>query len=440
MCDASAQAASIGKHKLLPKSIEFHARLGALSDDKSSTPNIVLRHASAKSASCDWESIELCAVLAPETSHDAFRTSYDNTAVLIDDVSGLDAKTTHKRIISYATTQFIRQHRVFAFSLLICGVHARFIRWDHAGAIVTKHFNYHEEPRILAEFIWRFGQLSSVQRGCDSSATLADSKERELLKAHILAHTSDPTKRKSPKMGLSCDSTYPCFKIVVIGSDNVARQLIVQRPISSPSSPAGRCTRGYIALDVASGELVFLKDYWRPRDSTRPSEAEIYSALNDASVPHLPHVRMAGDVPDDAACIQSTTTEHWKQLEGVLRFDVRAMRGYRHHRVVQDVAYPLSSVQDSKELASAVRNVIQCKHLSSASSRMLIRSCDSGMLIAYDHGWMHRDVSSGNMMLDKDGHGILNDWDHCIRVDPEKPDEKGRTVSQSCLSLLSAAS
>lgn len=146
-------------------------------------------------------------------SHDAFKTSYDNSSTHLDNVSSSAAKETQEGIISYAITQFTRQHRTFMFSLLICGSHACFIRWDRAGAIVTKHFDYHQQPRFLAEFLWRFGQLSPMQRGHDPTACLASAEEREQLKTAVMTHISDPTKRKAPKMEDTLDSNYPCYKM-----------------------------------------------------------------------------------------------------------------------------------------------------------------------------------------------------------------------------------
>ena len=42
---------------------------------------------------------------------------------------------------------------------------------------------------------------------------------------------------------------------------------------------------------------------------------------------------------------------------------------------------------------------------------------------------MHRDISSSNIMLDADGYGIMNDWDHCIHLHPDDVGMSRRTVS-----------
>ena len=42
---------------------------------------------------------------------------------------------------------------------------------------------------------------------------------------------------------------------------------------------------------------------------------------------------------------------------------------------------------------------------------------------------LHRDVSGGNILIDKDGNGMLIDWDMCKRTDSKKkPRRPWRTV------------
>ena len=52
----------------------------------------------------------------------------------------------------------------------------------------------------------------------------------------------------------------------------------------------------------------------------------------------------------------------------------------------------------------------------------------AGILSAYETHWMHRDISISNIMLDEDGNGVVNDWDHAVPLDPERPEIDQRTV------------
>lgn len=44
-------------------------------------------------------------------------------------------------------------------------------------------------------------------------------------------------------------------------------------------------------------------------------------------------------------------------------------------------------------------------------------------------GVLHRDVSVGNIMIDEEGRGILNDWDHAMNVRNSKKRHPSRTVT-----------
>ena len=43
--------------------------------------------------------------------------------------------------------------------------------------------------------------------------------------------------------------------------------------------------------------------------------------------------------------------------------------------------------------------------------------------------YLHRDVSTGNVMIDQNGRGILNDWDHSVKVPRSGNRHAYRTVS-----------
>ncbi|KAF9470847.1 hypothetical protein BDN70DRAFT_888702 [Pholiota conissans] len=88
----------------------------------------------------------------------------------------------------YATEICARQHRNFLFSIFVTPTHARFLRWDRAGVIISESFNYREEPEILCDFFWRFGHMSHEQRGGDTSVEWATKGEEELFKRAIKDH------------------------------------------------------------------------------------------------------------------------------------------------------------------------------------------------------------------------------------------------------------
>ncbi|TCD65442.1 hypothetical protein EIP91_002698 [Steccherinum ochraceum] len=385
--------------KLLPKSFELKDTSATGEESTGLKPDGSVVRLTVFS-SWRFEAVEIIVEFKRAEFLDAFRKDWENTKDYLASLS-TSSDDTLGQLASYAAAQLARQHRAFIFIVLICGDHARIIRFDRAGAIVTRHFDYRKQPALLAEFFWRYGQQSPVDRGFDPTVQEATNDEKAKLKQAVEAYAVDRYSRRVPGTHDVYDSTFPCYKISVttFGSDDT-RDYIVRKPFSIPLSPIGRCTRGYIALDLASKELVFLKDYWRFLDDARPPEAEIYKDLLDSHVPCLPDVLAAGDVPNDHGSFQTTLTHEWAAKDGMCL--CKQIKVYRHHRVVQRIAFPLTTVSNSRQLASAIRNVME------------------SIIVSYEAGWHHRDLTPGNIMLDKKAKGVLNDWDHGIKVDPDR--------------------
>lgn len=53
-----------------------------------------------------------------------------------------------------------------------------------------------------------------------------------------------------------------------------------------------------------------------------------------------------------------------------------------------------------------VRNLVRCAHLVCSYSVLAVDGANERA------GILHRDISYRNIMLDSDGRGVLNDWDH----------------------------
>ena len=65
----------------------------------------------------------------------------------------------------FAGEIFGTQSRLHIFSVAICGPKARFIRWDRAGAVVSRNFDYIQSPDILTSFFWRCFHATDLERG-----------------------------------------------------------------------------------------------------------------------------------------------------------------------------------------------------------------------------------------------------------------------------------
>ena len=82
------------------------------------------------------------------------------------------------------------------------------------------------------------------------------------------------------------------------------------------------------------------------------SEAEVYEILKDLQTPHIPKTLRSGDVCTKDGSVHCTQTDAFASLA------TARIRRQILHRVVQDLALPLYTVESSLELVKAIRNVL----------------------------------------------------------------------------------
>ncbi|CAL1708930.1 unnamed protein product [Somion occarium] len=341
----------------------------------------------------------------------------------IEKMEGQSAST-RGQLISYAAALLSRQHRTFAFSIVVCGQYARFLRWDRAGCIVSDKFDYVEEPDILLEFFWCYARLTREERGFDPTVVPASAAEAKLLSDALSQYIKESQPRNVSYLQPKPDSTYPISKMQLRLS-NGTRELIIGKPFWDADSPCGRATRAYAAYDMVEKKVVFAKDSWRDEDKDILSEAVIYDTLKKSNVPFLPEVIAAGDVYVKAKkkkAYQRTLTRNWSVRGGkavIWRLPCAELRTLVHCRVIQELAYPITSVLSSKEAVQAIRDALEA------------------IKVAYHDGKiLHRDISTGNIMISKSGRGVLNDWDHALEVILRNTPQAYRTGTWQFISIL----
>ena len=311
----------------------------------------------------DFGNMELYGEAKAGKAGDAFFDSDGSeTMNTLEKVTGQSAET-RGQIISYAAKLQSFQHRCSSYSFLICGQYARFFRWDRSGCVVSALFNFHEQPEILASFFWCYAHLSDKERGYDPTAKRASLEEIKYLSDATKKFIKDSRPRDVSFMLPKEEPSYPypVFKIRVQAEDG-AHNLIVKKPFLDVDSPCGRATRAYAAFDMKTRKLVFLKDSWRTEDNDYASEAAIYKELIQRGVPFLPIVLAAGDVVDkDTGEKQVTFTQVWSDdsKKPDWRLPCDGLRTLVHHRVIQELAYPLTSARSSKEAVQAVRDAVE---------------------------------------------------------------------------------
>ncbi|KAI0069547.1 hypothetical protein K474DRAFT_1560056, partial [Panus rudis PR-1116 ss-1] len=295
----------------------------------------------------------------------------------------------------------------------------RFLRFDNSGVVVSVEINYVENPRVLAEFFWRYSHMSKAERGFDPCVVPATESERKLLTTAVsqyLRHVNAGLAYQLPKMRTTLATDYPAYKVT-----GVAANYIIRKPFTDSRSAFGRGTCGYVALaldsntasadrDYLAKKLVFLKDAWCLSYPTMDKEALIYDVLQEKGVPHLRVVHHAGDVYSDFKADkvpQMTVTQTWANTEQHRWKRTNAILStYVYHRTVQHLAFPLETISNAKQLVQVVRDALD----SLISAFLKIRR-------------LHRDISTNNIMMQpsEDGEelrGILNDWD----VSTQEPD------------------
>ncbi|GJE92091.1 hypothetical protein PsYK624_082440 [Phanerochaete sordida] len=334
-----------------------------------------------------------------------------------DSCEGLTAEGRQFRysLISHARTQFTCQHRAHFFQLLIFGPFARFVRWDRSGTIVSQRFNYTSDPALLSEFLWRLSRMNDAQQGWDTTVRRASRAEAALLKESVQTFLDD-MKAGSTKEGtfarkllraeriLDDTGIYPVWKIHAVNPDTgISSDLIVNRPLVAHPSLCGRATRAFIAYDLQQQRLVFTKDSWRDTDHGLQPEFDIYRELHAHGVPHVLSALYGGDVVSTAGELHVTQAQMYYIDEDGQRIISDDVVRRVHHRIAQDIAYPLATVRDERELVQALHDAL------------------CAIDAAYSAGMLHRDISYKNIMLTADGRGVLNDWDHAGSLDTPAP-------------------
>ena len=97
--------------------------------------------------------------------HNTGRVTLNNTA------AGINACA---QITTYAAELQRRQHRTFVYTACVVRNLVWLMRWDRAGAVVARAFDYLEHPQYFFKFIYRIARASPEAQGYDTSATLVD--------------------------------------------------------------------------------------------------------------------------------------------------------------------------------------------------------------------------------------------------------------------------
>ena len=326
--------------------------------------------------------MELFVELKHDTQCDPFR---DLTNGEMEEQDTINGDNTRGQCLLYAANQLAYQHRLFAFSLIVCGKKARFIRWDREGVVVSATVDCSQRHDLVIEFLQRFNQMTTEQRGFDPTAVPATPEEVGMFESAIAKVEIETLKQSvgDPKI-------YPRFRLEVSGTGDGVSYYIVGNALDYNLGVVGRCTRGYLALDLCTKECVFLKDMWRPDVPGVEPEHVWYEKLAKAEVPNIVRLKHASDVVPStpslnyygtAALTPTTTTSREGAQRGLtvrlarlFRSSDSPLQGHVHYRLVQaEICRPLSEFRNSKHLVMVILDSLKGeKCLDSATTAPLI--------------------------------------------------------------------
>ncbi|KAG9317806.1 hypothetical protein JVU11DRAFT_2029 [Chiua virens] len=310
------------------------------------------------------------------------------------------------QLAHYAGAMHSMQFRNFSFSMLVETQNARFLRWDPSGAIVTAAFNYRAQPKLMAEFLWRFDHLSAQDRGHDPTVKPAD------LPNDVAARVRETLGIKRNDMALYR------YELPGMGGSGYAYgpKLTTQN-----RSLVSRCTRNQPVVWIPASDNVvkegpwsqerkiYMKDTWRflsnsPNIVVMP-EHKIYEQLYSHKVPNIPEHVIGGDIDGGTTRTQEFVNAVWLCVKP-------RISPYQHYRLFHPVVgRPLYEFDCTRQLVTGVFHALEAHSHAFEDAKIL-----------------HRDISAGNIILTDEGRGLLIDWELAKLVSDigsRRPDRTG---------------
>ncbi|KAI5115959.1 hypothetical protein M0805_002678 [Coniferiporia weirii] len=266
-------------------------------------PDISVYKREAKIQGTRFSEMELFIELKPSTSYDPFEeisSDVDKSGRRGEFVKESKiAQETLGKMTSHAIALLDSSFRTHAFSVLVIGQMARFLRWDRAGAIVSEPVEYTEDANVFAEFFHRFDRFTPEQRGHDTTVSDPSIEEREKATE---AFTKRDENENDITYKLCCDDflrqrLYK-FSVPTRSSMGLSKAYYIGTlPRNKVASLAGRSSRGCPVYDLEGDRICYMKDTWRIQLS-RLREGEIYKILEENNVPFIAPLVDEGDVGD----------------------------------------------------------------------------------------------------------------------------------------------
>ncbi|KAI1784358.1 hypothetical protein LXA43DRAFT_1042940 [Ganoderma leucocontextum] len=328
------------------------------------------------------------------------------------------------QILSYVELAFKYQQREFVFMVLFLGRYARVVRFDRSGIVASEKIDYAERGAELTTFLVRYARLGPTNRGHDPTASRIS--RTDPLWEQLKTHGADAAKKDSEDhvqklFNETLDEQWPWWKLSVPDEESgVKRWFAVGKPHFYAGGVACRGTRGYVAAPLnddgevdPEAEFVYLKDAWRVDHEGMEKEGIILKALNDAKVLYVPTLLYHGDLDQRTRSYEEWFDKHRDEPE-----EECPLKSHQHYRlVVAEVGKPLSEFETGAQLVWALCSCIIAHEKACAA------------------GYIHRDISAGNILLYRDKNnewaGLLNDWELSKHFAQGKTQSGGRQLDRT---------
>ena len=266
------------------------------------------------------------------------------------------ADRTLQRLAQWVNPVAEHQYRIHTFQLLICGNIARFIRYDHAAAIVSESFDYIKHSGLLVQFFHRLAHLNQTELGRDERYTNISEADQQLV---ISLHEHFGSRKGglvTPLVGISLT--------LKDEETNIDHEFLLWRPIRQKHSVLGRETRAFIVFHKASHTFKFYKESWQP--DSRHSEATTLRMLNKAQVPHVPTLFLGGDIPGHVTKSQDFLDKPWNKNPS--RSIYRRRNTYI---LINELGMPAEWFQSARQFLQVIRDGFVGKSQLLLSNRIL---------------------------------------------------------------------
>lgn len=132
-------------------------------------------------------------------------------------------------------------------------------------------------------------------------------------------------------------------------SEGIPRTYLIGRHVAGNYVPLGRCTRGYVAFEVETRRMVFLKDQWRCVTRER-TELETYRRLHQHNVEYIATPVAGGDIDHHRTISQDFMTYLPENQRPTERMHTRL--------VTKEIGLVLEQYEDSVELLRLIMHAL----------------------------------------------------------------------------------